>query len=854
MIESFGKIKRSALIETQVPSFISEENPVFVAFIEAYYEFLSQKSWVPSEKFVDYIDADTAPQEFIDKFWEELQSIPVNIAADKRLLAKHIRDLYKSKGSVKSIELLFRILYNENIELYEPKEDMLKPSDGKWVQVDIIRTKVPVGFDLSTLSGKKLHQYSPNGNELCNFVVASVTVVSASENFLYIEITPTSFNGTVYNDFPLKNSAKTISLEIVPSFGIDSYFNRGSLYSAGEIFYSGSNPVYIQSIGSGPVEGIFIISPGSGYAPGDYLTVEEAGTGGLGLSIVVEQTDALGGVLSLRMVSGGLGYESMPTIVGNGTGSFVPWSTTSGRILSLSVKDAVSDNTPINFVTRMIVDRGTGAFLPGETLQYVANSLTLETGFAWFSEDDNVIVNEDQPLTPLTIGTVASIDSALSSIFIKDSYGSGKILLQDNSELLLEDGQAFSNEFITLDLGNYQIRGETSGAVTDVLFVNPVVLSTKLDPIFRQSAKFRNEDGFVGTPTKKIQDSYYYQDFSYVIKSSYSFENYKNILYKLIHPAGTQAFGQVEINSFVRSTLDHIKYAFREAVIKIQSNVVLRALVDSSIPSVEIEAESAAVSGPSWGWIEKYKGILSNQYETGTYGSSDIGGTAQAYWTALDALTTDQLAFGNTPASFLSSYSLEDLMRYSEDFTSVRPLILDGSFKLDGSEDLDGVENKVDSTVQIGKFQLKKNRRIVWQLDSEIKKVPLNPVDDLILTTDSLFYTLYSDQRELTAIADASSGVTTFNRTIDEPIALVESGPGVMKTTLTNVNDLVATVDQPAIQFSTFGPVSTAGVTESITSVGLDSPKETPSVTETLTFFVSSAASINSTAINSSSL
>lgn len=854
MIESFGKIKRTALVSSQVPNFVAEDHPVFVKFLEAYYEFLSQKSWVPSEKFVDYIDVDAAPQEFIDKFWEEIQAIPSNIVADKRLLTKHIRDLYKSKGTAKSIELLFRILYNEEITLYEPKQDMLKPSDGKWVTVDIIRTQVPLSFDLNSLNGRKLYQYSAIGIELCNFIVTSVTVVSSTTDYLYVEITPSSLNGRVFQDFPLKNSDKTITLTIVPSFSVDSYFNRGSMYSAGEIFYSGEVPVYIQDIGSGPVDGIFIVDGGSGYSVGDYLTIDEEGTGGLGLSIIVDSVDPGGNVRSFRMISGGLGYELMPKVIGNGTGVFVPWSYASGRILTLNVKDAVSENTPINFKTRAIVAREAGNFIPGETLEYVGDVFTDEEGFAIFGEVDSPFALESQPSQPIKIGTVDRVSEELSSLYIVDSYGSGVLLTEDNSTILEETGSQFSNEFVTFDLGRYQIRGQTSLNSSEILFVNQVALSTKLDPIFKQSAKFKNEDGFVGTPSKKIQDSFYYQDFSYVIRSSYSFENYKNILYKLIHPAGMQVFGQVEINSFVRSTLNRLKYAFQEIRLVIQTQLKAQLKVDDETSRLSIKSSSHVVSGPSWEWVEKYKGVLGNQYSTEAYGSEDLAGTSQVLTQEIVDPKVEDFFFGNTPSSFLASYSLEDILDYSADFSGAKPLVLNGSFALNGEEDLDGTWNKIETSVQVGKFKLRKDRRIVWQLDSEITKSPTTPVSDFFFASDSLTYTLQSNLFESLSSDDTFSWQTAFNRTTQEILATSEIGPAPLKTTFFDFFEVVASLDSPWTQFSSNSPVSRVSTSESIASVGLDSPKENAGTSDVVSFFVSSSSSINSQSINSSSL
>ena len=55
---------------------------------------------------------------------------------------------------------------------------------------------------------------------------------------------------------------------------------------------------------------------------------------------------------------------------------------------------------------------------------------------------------------------------------------------------------------------------------------------------------------------KYIQDSYFYQDFSYVIKSGLGFQYYQETLKKIIHPAGLQLFGEILIRDVIDVTPD----------------------------------------------------------------------------------------------------------------------------------------------------------------------------------------------------------------------------------------------------------------------------------------------------------
>jgi len=60
--------------------------------------------------------------------------------------------------------------------------------------------------------------------------------------------------------------------------------------------------------------------------------------------------------------------------------------------------------------------------------------------------------------------------------------------------------------------------------------------------------RWRNEDGHLSS-SRYIQDSRYYQSFSYVIKTGQTISNWRDSVKKLLHPSGFAFFGQVAIFS-----------------------------------------------------------------------------------------------------------------------------------------------------------------------------------------------------------------------------------------------------------------------------------------------------------------
>jgi len=130
--------KLSAIVSSQIPEFIRADNETFSEFIKAYYKFLEKEknSQELLQNLKSYASIDETISSLIDRFFLMYGSdSPSKISADIPTFIKNIKDLYTSKGTEKSYNLLFTILYNEAIEFFYPWEVVLKPSDGKWIQL-----------------------------------------------------------------------------------------------------------------------------------------------------------------------------------------------------------------------------------------------------------------------------------------------------------------------------------------------------------------------------------------------------------------------------------------------------------------------------------------------------------------------------------------------------------------------------------------------------------------------------------------------------------------------------------------------------------------------------------------------
>ena len=129
-------VRTSDLVSSQLPDFIKSDYPKFVTFLEKYYEWMetSGKNNYEIDALNFANDIDDANTYYTEQLKKDLAPyFPENIVSNKKLFLKLVTQFYKAKGTQDSVKFLFRALFNENIEIYYPKDDILKTSDGKWI-------------------------------------------------------------------------------------------------------------------------------------------------------------------------------------------------------------------------------------------------------------------------------------------------------------------------------------------------------------------------------------------------------------------------------------------------------------------------------------------------------------------------------------------------------------------------------------------------------------------------------------------------------------------------------------------------------------------------------------------------
>lgn len=279
--------KLSPLVNYRLPEFVRLDHPTMVSFLTAYYEWLEtqQENLRYAMDLNKVGDIDKTFDQFISYFKKQyLLDFPESLAFNAstgqavsvKTLIKNIKEFYKSKGTEKTYEFLFRILYDTSVEFYYPKIDILRASDGKWIQKKTIRISSSSGNTVFSSLGRKISQTSAS---------ASISEINKFQLGPF-EITELSISG-INGNF---NTQENIVLET----------------STGTI----TEPRVYSVVSS-----ITINSGGSGYKVGEQIVFTNATQDtGLGAKAKISQVSSIGKIIKIKIENFGVNYVTAPTI------------------------------------------------------------------------------------------------------------------------------------------------------------------------------------------------------------------------------------------------------------------------------------------------------------------------------------------------------------------------------------------------------------------------------------------------------------------------------------------------------------------------------------------------------------
>ena len=305
--------KISLLVASQFPQFIQNDYTTFIEFVEAYYRFLEQDQGALEivQNAKSYSDIDSTTEAFVNYFLTNYtKSIPYSVLADKRMFVKKVKDLYESKGSELSFKLLFRLLYDVNVDVTYPYDNVLRASDGEWVQKNTVRVKLLDG------------SYDDVVDRYLVLIKDGITYKTSILSKKYL--------AADHQEFVLKNS------ELAP-------------YEVGDgVTVSSKDGVLLYGQISGTTIGASILIPGKNFRVAQIINVNIAGA--VNSQIQVISVNEEGGITGLKILSFGYNFN-VPVTVNLSPSGRVSRSDETFNSTTVGFRDVISIQSSAAYLT-----------------------------------------------------------------------------------------------------------------------------------------------------------------------------------------------------------------------------------------------------------------------------------------------------------------------------------------------------------------------------------------------------------------------------------------------------------------------------------------------------------------------
>ena len=440
------KNKLEFLIQEQLPEFVQNEYAGFVTFLEGYYRFLDQSGEV--NNFLlnarDYSDVDTTLEVFIDQFRKQYAvDIPKNVLVNQRRLVKLIGDFYESKGAEDSIELLFKILYDETVEFFYPSTHILKASDGVWIEDVVIRILGEDGVDPFDLSGTICKLVYSENTGVKIFPKTIETTVSSVKKLAYTSPAIYELNVSLPKNSPLKvPGAGGSAVALVADGQIKAIVGEtsktfSSITTAGTL---------VATVATSGTSGQFTCG-NSSLAVGDRLTI----TGTPGVATLAATVAVSGTAGQFTCGASTLAVNDRVRITGTKGGTATITGYTTGTTYRVSAVTGTSPNvTGFTLTTEsgtaIVTTAGTltgltytttgtiTGYTTGTTYRVSAVTGTSPnvTGFTLTTQSNVPLVTTAGKLSGLTYVTATGIDLTNNTIKISShGYSTGDVVVYD---------------------------------------------------------------------------------------------------------------------------------------------------------------------------------------------------------------------------------------------------------------------------------------------------------------------------------------------------------------------------------------------------------------------------------------
>ena len=494
----------------------------------------------------------------------------------------------------------------------------------------------------------------------------------------------------------------------------------------------------------------------------NYINPKAVVTNGDGVGATFSVTSDQGRITRIDVLSGGSGYTFSPTV-----------SVYEGAI------DAFFESETIGLPQDISIISNGGSFHNDATIEstYRSNYAIIYKGDAKFFKGERVEQRVGSSL--IFSGSVADKGWRVGS----------NILRLDKVDGVVDTTLSLSS---TLDPSR-------NVEVSDVLYTD---FDSDIRTYFDNLGRYASDKGKVGSRYQKVTDSYYYQDFSYVIQSRTAIDVWRDLIKQTTHPAGFQLFGEVLIDSEQEASMptgqtpttsiSYIELAPKTVTVERKSTVVQNSFVSVATSVIRRGVGSISIDEYDTEGIIARELVLAQPFNGRYATKEDFVGSIRSITKQAETLSFSYTSLGGAEGISAGDYAhwiKFKMVSNSRNQPAVGPLIGLGvpAQGWGNNENYNILPNDESATTGSGIFDLTKIQRMVigYQFNfgefsvAEPVATDVATFGALIISDESDFSQIASGfevGEQITFYENATSYITVEITEIDSPAYDVVEG------------------------------------------------------------------------------
>ena len=594
--------RTSVFIEEQFPLLARLSGQKLVEFIKKYYESQEQaNNYIEAVKsLLSYQDIDTAPEDYFEYIAREIiPSIPERLIANRDLLAKHIKEVYRVRGSPEGYRILFRALFGEEIELYNPGDDILRASDGRWIEEIGIKISSTITGNVFDLAGVRIVGETSGASAIVDRVETNIFNGTTQFTIYLLKLTGTFSLGETVKSIDSTITFKISSSNVGPLLDATLTADGGHSHVIGDRVTitgtgggSGAQGTVLRTRADSAAE-FYVANGGAGYSVNNVLNVTNVFGSGQDASFIVT---GVGEPFEDRNIYDDF-IEYIATVtIGDSNTIYTTFIENSANCQLWPANDYISkanhgfddgdkvffyfftgntsytgiDDSETTVNPYYVYNSNSSAFQivtsPGSTANVSilvnANAQVSQASANLALANLNSTIGSSLGTSTVNTGTIISISTTDNGYgyYAGTPIGTvtfGQIAEQQlpdtlNGGILGENADIQSNYLSgTIAQISIGIQGDNYINDENITLTNVTREGTRnAIAIASSSAIIEFQGRYIDTKgwlswDKYLQDNFYYQEFSYEIRSEQNLVEYESTVLQTMHPAGTKLFGAV---------------------------------------------------------------------------------------------------------------------------------------------------------------------------------------------------------------------------------------------------------------------------------------------------------------------